>query len=277
MEIQSMQTTPSTQIVKVGSWEIGGPSFTVIAGPCSIETPEQFLTTALAVKKSGAQLLRGGIWKVRTSAQSFQGLGQDSFSFIRDVLKETGMQLVSEVTEPSQMEEIHDLVGMYQIGSRNMHNTSLLKELGRQKKPVLLKRGFAALIDEWMKAAEYINREGNPNVIMCERGIRTFETATRNTLDLNAVVYVKSRTQLPVIVDPSHAVGISELVRPLALASAASGADGIIVEVHPNPAKALSDGMQALTLKGFDEMMSQLSRVLAAVDRPLERVDTLEH
>lgn len=266
-----MQTTPSTQTVKVGSWEIGGPSFTVIAGPCSIETREQFLTTALAVKKSGAHLLRGGIWKVRTSASAFQGLGQDAYSFIRDVLKETGLQLVSEVTDPRQMEEIHDIVGMYQVGSRNMHNTSLLKELGRQKKPVLLKRGFAALVDEWLNAAEYIHREGNANVVMCERGIRTFETVTRNTLDLNAVVYIKDRTRLPVLVDPSHAVGISALVSPLALASAAAGADGLIVEVHPDPTKALSDGMQALTLKGFDEMMIQLSRVLSAVNRPFER------
>ena len=267
-----MQTTVSTQTVKVGSCEIGGPSFSVIAGPCSVESREQFLTTALAVKKSGAQLLRGGIWKVRSSAKDFQGLGQDSYSFIRDVLKETGLQLVSEIVDPKQMEEIHDLVGMYQVGSRNMHNTSLLKELGRQKKPILLKRGFGALVDEWLKAAEYIHREGNPNVVMCERGIRTFETATRFTLDLNAVVFVKNRTQLPVIVDPSHAVGIRALVSPLALASAAAGADGIIVEVHPDPTKALSDGMQALTLPGFDEMMTQLSRVLAAVNRPLGKI-----
>lgn len=272
-----MQTTPSTQTVKVGDWVVGGPSFTVIAGPCSIEGREQFHTTASSVKKAGAHLLRGGIWKVRTSADSFQGLGADSFSFIRDVLKETGMHLVSEVTEPQQMEEIYDMVSLFQVGSRNMHNTSLLKALGRQKKPVLLKRGFAALVDEWLKAAEYITREGNPNVILCERGIRTFETATRNTLDLNAVVYVKSRSHLPVIVDPSHAVGIRELVTPLALASAAAGADGIIVEVHPNPKEALSDGMQALTLNDFNIMMRQLSRVLEAVERPLERTDVFAH
>ncbi len=265
-----MQTTPSTQTVKVGSVQIGGPAFTVIAGPCSIESREQFLTTALAVKNSGAQLLRGGIWKVRTSATAFQGLGQDSYSFIRDVLKETGLQLVSEVMEPRQMEEIHEFVGMYQIGARNMHNTSLLKELGRQKKPVLLKRGFASLVDEWLKAADYIHREGNPNVVMCERGIRTFETSTRFTLDLNAVVYVKDRTRLPVIVDPSHAVGVSSLVSRLALASAAAGADGLIVEVHSDPNNALSDGMQALTFKGFDEMMTRLNRVLKAVDRSFD-------
>ncbi len=265
-----MQTTLSTQTVKVGSVEIGGPSFTVIAGPCSVESREQFLTTALAVKKSGAQLLRGGIWKVRTSAAAFQGLGQDSYSFISDVLKETGLQLVSEIMEPRQMAEIHEFVGMYQVGARNMQNTALLKELGRQKKPVLLKRGFGSLVDEWLKAADYIHREGNPNVVLCERGIRTFETATRFTLDLNSVVYVKDRTRLPVIVDPSHAVGISALVPRLAFASAAAGADGLIVEVHSDPTKALSDGLQALTLKGFDEMMSKLGRVLKAVDRSFD-------
>jgi 3-deoxy-7-phosphoheptulonate synthase len=277
MDLQSMQTTPSTQIVKIGNWAIGGSSFTVIAGPCSIETREQFLTTAQSVKNSGAHLLRGGIWKVRTSADSFQGLGEHSFSFIKDVLTETGMQLVSEVTEPQQIDEIHDFVSMFQVGSRNMQNTSLLKALGRQKKPVLLKRGFAALVDEWLKAAEYITKEGNPNVILCERGIRTFETATRNTLDLNAVVYVKSRCNLPVIVDPSHAVGIRHLVTPLALAAAAAGADGLIVEVHPEPNKALSDGMQALTLNDFNKLMTQLGRVLEAVDRPLERAETFAH
>lgn len=272
-----MQTTPSTQIVKVGDWAIGGSAFTVIAGPCSIETPEQFLTTAQSVKKSGAQLLRGGIWKVRTSADSFQGLGGQSFSFIKDVLNATGMQLVSEVTDPHQIDEVQDFVSLYQVGSRNMQNTSLLKALGRQKKPVLLKRGFASLVDEWLKAAEYITKEGNNNVILCERGIRTFETATRNTMDLNAVVYVKSRSHLPVIVDPSHAVGIRNLVTPLALAAAAAGADGLMVEVHPDPAKALSDGMQALTLNDFEKLMSQLARVLEAVDRPLEKVNHLAH
>lgn len=277
MELETMQTSPSTQIVKVGGWDVGGPSFTVIAGPCSIESREQFLKTALGVKKSGAQLLRGGIWKVRTSAQSFQGLGGDSFGFIKEVLQETGLSLVSEVVEPRQMEEVYDLVGMFQVGSRNMHNTALLKELGRQNKPVLLKRGFAALVDEWLKAAEYIHREGNQNVIMCERGIRTFENTTRNTLDLNSVVYVKNRTHLPVIVDPSHAVGVRELVTPLALASAAAGADGIIVEVHPEPSQALSDGMQALTLQDFDQLMGKVRRVLTAVERPFEKAAPLGH
>ncbi len=266
-----MQTSPSTQIVNVGGFDIGGPNFTVIAGPCSIESRDQFLETALGVKASGAHILRGGIWKMRTSSQDFQGLGTNSFKFIKEVCQQTGMSLISEVTDIRQIEEIYDLVGGFQVGARNMHNYSLLKELGMQKKPVLLKRGFAALINEWIKAAEYVTKGGNPNVILCERGIRTFETATRNTLDLNAVVYAKKHSSLPVIVDPSHAVGISALVPQLAYAAAAAGADGIIVEVHPRPSEALSDGMQALTLADFDTMMKKLSRILNAVDRPLHK------
>lgn len=274
MELMTNQTSPSTQIVKVGGIEIGGPRFTVIAGPCSIESRDQFLETALGVKRAGACMLRGGIWKMRTSAKTFQGLGHESFELIRSVLKETGMGLVSEITDAPQIEEIHDLVDMFQVGSRNMHNTALLKELAQTRKPVLLKRGFAALIEEWVKAAEYITAGGNPNVVLCERGIRTFETATRNTLDLNAVVFAKKTTSLPVIVDPSHAVGIRALVPDLAIASAAAGADGIIVEVHPRPQEALSDGMQALTISDFEQMMRRLEKVLTAVDRPLFKMET---
>lgn len=272
METQTMQTTPSslaTQIVKVGGYAIGGPEFTVIAGPCSIESREQFTETALGVKAAGAHLLRGGIWKMRTSAKDFQGLGTSSFDMIKDVCKQTGMSLVSEVTDARQIEQIYDVVECFQVGSRNMHNYALLKELGMQKKPVLLKRGFAALITEWIKAAEYVTNGGNPNVILCERGIRTFETSTRNTLDLNAVAFAKKNSHLPVIVDPSHAVGIRALVPDLAFAAAAVGADGIIVEVHPRPAEALSDGMQALTLPDFNNMMARLDRILDAIDRPL--------
>lgn len=262
-----------TNLVKVGSVVIGGPAFTVIAGPCSIESHSQFLETAQAVKKSGAVLLRGGIWKMRTSQKAFQGLGPEAFGFIKDVLRQTEMSLVSEITDPRQIEILDDSVEMYQVGSRNMHNYALLKELGQTRKPVMLKRGFSAFVDEWIKAAEYITAGGNNNVILCERGIRTFETATRNTLDLNAVVFAKANSPFPVIVDPSHAVGISKLVPPLALAAAAAGADGVIVEVHPRPAEALSDGMQALTLKDFERMMYQLEKVLAAVDRPLNKLD----
>jgi 3-deoxy-7-phosphoheptulonate synthase len=275
MEIESMQTTPSTQIVNIktayGTIDIGGPQFSVLAGPCSIESHAQFLETATAVKAQGACMLRGGIWKMRTSAKTFQGLGESSFDFIKSVCRETQMGLVSEVTDPRQIEEVADVVDMFQVGSRNMHNYSLLKELGRTNKPILLKRGFASLIEEWIKAAEYITAGGNQNVILCERGIRTFETATRNTLDLNAVVYVKKNTSFPVIVDPSHAVGIRALVPDLAIAAAAAGADGIIVEVHPRPKEALSDGPQALTFDDFTQMMGKIERVLGALDRPLQK------
>ncbi len=270
MKISSKKTRSSTQIVNINGVEIGGANFTVIAGPCSIESHEQFLVTAEGVKANGASLLRGGIWKLRTSASTFQGLGSDSFKFIRDVCKKTGLGLVSEVTDVRQIEDLHDVVDMYQVGSRNMHNYSLLKELGKVNKPILLKRGFAALIEEWVKAAEYITNGGNSQVVLCERGIRTFETATRNTLDLNAVAYIKRNTSFPVIVDPSHAVGIRELVPDMAFAAAAAGADGIIVEVHPQPEEALSDGQQALTLSDFSLMMKKLNRILSALDRPLK-------
>jgi 3-deoxy-7-phosphoheptulonate synthase len=259
-------------IVQIGKIKIGGPDFTVIAGPCSIESEQQFLSTATAVKSSGAALLRGGIWKMRTSPAAFQGLGSEAFSMIKKVKELSGMSLISEITDIHQVEQLSDVVDAFQIGARNMHNYSLLKELGKQKKPVILKRGFAAYIDEWIKAAEYITTGGNPNVILCERGIRTFETATRNTLDLNAVVYAKTKTNLPIIVDPSHAVGISELVTPLCYAAAAAGADGIIVEVHPKPTEAKSDGQQALTFENFEIMMKQLEKVLAAFDRKLTSV-----
>lgn len=275
METLSMQSRPSTQTVNVGGVQIGGPRFAVIAGPCSIESPEQFLETAKGVRSSGACLLRGGIWKMRTSSKTFQGLGSSSFNFIRQICRETGMSLVSEITDPRQIDEVYDFVDMFQVGSRNMHNYSLLKELGKLTKPVLLKRGFASLIDEWLQASEYITAGGNPNVVLCERGIRTFETRTRNTLDLNAVVYIKQNTGLPVIVDPSHAVGIRNLIPDLALAAAASGADGIIVEVHPRPAEALSDGQQALTLGDFKNLMNRLERVLSALDRPLHPAQSL--
>lgn len=256
-------------VVEIGNIKIGGPRFTVIAGPCSIESEVQFQTTAESVKHSGASILRGGIWKMRTSQKAFQGLGAQSFELIKRVKAQVGLPLVSEITDISQIEELADVVDAYQVGARNMHNYSLLKELGKQSKPVLLKRSFSAFIDEWLKASEYITNGGNQQVILCERGIRTFETATRNTLDLNAVVYAKKHSGLPVIVDPSHAVGISALVPQLCYAAAAAGADGIMVEVHPNPSEALSDGPQALTFSEFDKTMKQLEKVLFAFDRGL--------
>lgn len=256
-------------VVEIGKIQIGGPRFTVIAGPCSVESELQFQSTAQSVKNAGASVLRGGIWKMRTSQKAFQGLGRESFELIKRIKAEVGLPLVSEITDIRQIEEVADVVDAYQVGARNMHNYSLLKELGRQPKPVLLKRNFSAFIDEWLKAADYITSGGNTQVILCERGIRTFETATRNTLDLNAVVYAKKHSGLPVIVDPSHAVGIADLVPQLCYAAAAAGADGIMVEVHPKPTEALSDGPQALTFKDFDIMMKQLEKVLFAFDRTL--------
>lgn len=258
-------------LVQIGNIKIGGPRFTVIAGPCSIESESQFQTTAESVKNSGASVLRGGIWKMRTSQKAFQGLGEQSFEFIKRVKEQVGLPLISEITDIRQISQLDSIVDGYQVGARNMHNYSLLKELGLQPKPVLLKRSFSAFVDEWLKAADYITAGGNKQVILCERGIRTFETATRNTLDLNAVVYVKKHSELPVIVDPSHAVGISALVPQLCYAAAAAGADGIMVEVHPVPAEALSDGQQALTLSDFDKTMKQLEKVLFAFDRGLNR------
>lgn len=256
-------------VVEIGKIQIGGPRFTVIAGPCSVESELQFQSTARSVKNAGASVLRGGIWKMRTSQKAFQGLGRDSFELIKRIKSDVGLPLISEITDIRQIEEVADVVDAYQVGARNMHNYSLLKELGKQPKPVLLKRNFSAFIDEWLKAADYITSGGNTQVILCERGIRTFETATRNTLDLNAVVYAKKHSGLPVIVDPSHAVGIADLVPQLCYAAAAAGADGIMVEVHPKPAEALSDGPQALNFEDFDVMMKQLEKVLFAFDRTL--------
>lgn len=271
MQSEKKTTTPQAtkKIVTIGNVQIGGPAFTVIAGPCSIESENQFRNVSNEVKKSGASILRGGIWKMRTSAHAFQGLGSEAFDTVRKIKAETGLSLISEVTDVRQIEEAFPFVDAFQVGARNMHNYSLLKELGRYKKPVLLKRNFSAFIDEWIKAADYVVMGGHDQVILCERGIRTFETATRNTLDLNAVVYAKKNSPYPVIVDPSHAIGISEFVPQLCYASAAAGADGIIVEVHPNPKEALSDGQQSLTCESFDQMMIQLKKVLAAFDRPL--------
>lgn len=253
--------------VSVGKITVGGPDFAVIAGPCSIESEAQFTETAEFVKRHGAAFLRGGIWKLRTSADSFQGLGPSAFGFIKKICNQVALPLCSEVTDIRQIELVDEVVGVYQVGSRNMHNYELLKELGKTRKPIILKRGFAALVDEWIKAADYIIRGGNDQVILCERGIRTFETATRNTLDLNSVVYLKKHTQFPVIVDPSHAVGVRDLVPSLAYAAAAAGADGIIVEVHPRPQEALSDGPQALTFDDFELLMTRLTSILSAFEK----------
>lgn len=262
--------------VKVGKGSsqitIGGPAFSVIAGPCSIESYDQFFETAKAVKSAGACLLRGGIWKLRTNPKAFQGLGSEALGLVQEVLRETGMNLVSEITDPRQVETLATSVSMFQVGARNMHNYALLKELGHTRVPVLLKRNFSATVEEWLKAAEYISAGGNDQIVLCERGIRTFETSTRFTFDINAVVFAKANSHYPVLVDPSHAVGQRKLVPKLVLASAAAGADGVIVEVHPRPDEALSDGAQSMTIPDFSAMMLQLEAILTALHRPLNRL-----
>ena len=259
----------STQNVKLADLNIGDGNFSIIAGPCSIESKEQFLETAQFVRENGGSLLRGGMFKLRTNPDSFQGLEDQAFQIVKEVKKEVGLPFISEVTDPRQIGDMDEVVDAFQVGSRNMHNYALLKELGNTSKPVLLKRGFAGLVKEWLLSAEYIRKHGNPNVILCERGIRTFEDATRNTLDLNAVAYVKANSDLPIIVDPSHGTGVRELVTPMALAAAAAGADGIMVEVHPRPSEALSDGFQALNFDDFKGLTAKLNAILPALDRKL--------
>lgn len=269
--LEAMTQAPDTRPVAVGSAAIGGPAFTVIAGPCAIESAEQFAAVADQARIVGATILRGGIYKLRTRPDSFQGLGVAGLAVAAEVRARTGLPLVSEVVDPRQIEAMLAVVDMFQVGTRNMYNYELLKELGQAGKPVLLKRAFSARVEEWLLAAEYVVQAGNPDVVLCERGIRTFETAMRNTLDIAAVAHVKTVSRLPVIVDPSHATGHRDLVTPMALAAAAAGADGLIVEVHPDPDRALSDADQTLDFAAFADLMQRLERVLAAVDRTLAR------
>ena len=258
-----------TRPVRVGPITLGGPAFAVIAGPCAIESRASFEVSARAVQALGAVGLRGGIFKLRTCPESFQGLGSQGLELARAVRDAVGLPLVSEIVDPRHLEALGDVVDMFQVGTRNMFNYSLLKELGRAGKPVLLKRGFAARMKEWLLAADYVIQGGNADVVLCERGIRTFDTFTRNTLDLGAVAYVKQNTSFPILVDPSHAAGRRDLVEPLALAAAAVGADGLLLEVHEAPAEALSDAEQTLDFPGFGQLMTRLERVLEAVNRPL--------
>ncbi len=260
-----------TRVVRVGQVPIGGSEFVVIAGPCSIENEAQLRSSGEATRKVGASLLRAGIFKMRTDPRSFQGIGMDSLGWIQRLKNELGIPLVTEVTDARQIEALMPVVDMFQVGTRNMYNYSLLSELGKTSKPVLLKRGFSALAEEWLLASEYILKEGNPNVILCERGIRTFEKATRNTLDLGIVPYIKARSELPLLVDPSHGTGVSELVPAMCWAAAAAGADGLMVEVHPDPANAKSDGYQALSFQAFESMMKQLEKVVNAMGRSMNR------
>ncbi len=245
-------------IVRVGTVEIGAGKPIVIAGPCSVESKEQTMKVAEAVKRAGASILRGGAFKPRTSPYSFQGLGVEGLRILREVGDAVGMPVVTEVLDPRMVDVVAEYADMLQIGARNMQNFPLLREVGRIDKPVLLKRGFGSTIEELLYAAEYILAEGNDQVVLVERGIRTFESSTRFTLDIAAVPVLKEKTHLPVIVDPSHPAGRRSLVPPLAKAGLAAGADGIMVEVHPEPDKALSDGAQSLTIEMFESLMREL-------------------
>jgi len=255
---------PLDTVVKVKDAVIGGGGMTVIAGPCSVESEEQIITVARSVKASGAKLLRGGAFKPRTSPYAFQGLREEGIRLLLEAKKDTGLPIVTEIMDLSQLDLFTD-VDVIQVGARNMQNFELLKQLGHTDKPILLKRGLANTYQELLMSAEYIMAFGNENVILCERGIRTFENYTRNTLDISAVPVLKKLSHLPVIVDPSHAVGFAEFVMPLSLAAIAAGADGLIIEVHNNPSCARCDGMQSLTPEAFDKTVKKLNRLKAAL------------
>jgi len=251
---------PDDSVIDISGVKIGGGNFALIAGPCSVEDHDQIMEVAVEVKKGGASLLRGGAFKPRTSPYDFQGLKADGIELLEEARAKTGMPIVTEIMNANHL-PLFENVDLIQVGARNMQNFELLKELGKTKKPILLKRGLANTMKELLMSAEYIMAGGNENIILCERGIRTFETYTRNTLDLSAVPMLKELTHLPVVVDPSHAVGISRLVKPMAIAAAASGADGIMIEVHNNPAKALCDGAQSLTPAQFADVAAQIEKI----------------
>lgn len=255
---------PRPTMIKIGGVEIGeGRSPITIAGPCAVESKEQIIRTAKAVKAAGADMLRGGAFKPRTGPYTFQGLGEEGLKLLALAKKETGLPIVSEIMSVENLELVTNYVDVLQVGARNMQNFDLLREVGRIRKPVLLKRGLSATIEEFLAAAEYILSEGNSQVILCERGIRTYETATRNTLDLSIIPIIKELSHLPIIVDPSHATGKRSLVPPMAKAALVAGAHGIMIEVHPEPEKALSDGPQSLTIPGFEKLMDEIKQIKA--------------
>ena len=261
---------PDDSVIDIGGGvTIGGNKIAVIAGPCSVESEEQILEVARSVQKSGAAALRGGAYKPRTSPYAFQGKGVEGVLLLDEARKDTGLPIVSELMSADQLPLFEEAVDVIQIGARNMQNFDLLKKVGRSSKPVLLKRGLSSTIEEWLMSAEYIMAGGNPNVILCERGIRTFETYTRNTLDLSAVLAVKAQSHLPVVVDPSHACGKAWMVERMAMAAVAAGADGLIIEVHNDPPHALCDGAQSVTPEQFDGIMDKLRAVAACVGREL--------
>jgi len=256
-------------IVDVNGVKIGGDRVIIMAGPCSVESREQVLEAAQVVKAGGAQILRGGAFKPRTLPYSFQGLGEEGLILLDEARKETGLPIVTEVMDADKVELVASYADILQIGTRNMQNFPLLKEVGRSDKPVMLKRGMSATINEWLGCAEYILAEGNPNVIMCERGIRTFETITRNTVDISAAPILHAISHLPVIVDPSHGTGSRYLVPSMSKAAIAAGADGVMVEVHPHPEEALCDGAQSLSPEDFKAFISDIKPIIAATNRRL--------
>ena len=260
---------PDGTIVDVKGTYIGGNGVVIIAGPCAVESREQLFSTARSVYRSGAKILRGGAFKPRSSPYNFQGLGEEGLKLLREISSETGQAVVTEVMDTRQIELVSEYADILQIGSRNMQNYPLLKEVGMSRKPVLLKRGMMATIEEFLLAAEYILNQGNDQVILCERGIRTFETSTRNTLDLSAVPMLKQLTHLPVIVDPSHGTGLRWMVPSMAKAALAAGADGVIMEVHFKPETALCDGQQSLSPEEFSILMTELRKIAIAVDREI--------
>ena len=266
----SRETQPEPTVIEIGGLRIGdGNNFVVMAGPCSVESREQLFSTAEHVRKHGAHVLRGGAYKPRTSPYDFQGLKEEGLRLLAEARKATGLPVITEVKDTDTLPLVAEYADILQIGARNMQNFSLLEKLGTVGKPVMLKRGLSATVKEWLMAAEYILAAGNRKVILCERGIRTFETMTRNTLDLGVLPLVRELTHLPIIVDPSHATGVAKAVAPMARAAAATGVDGIIVEVHPEPSRALSDGPQALTFPMFESLMTDLARIVPVMGQRL--------
>ncbi len=263
----SREVRAENSIIDVKGVKIGGDKLVVMAGPCSVESKEQLIETGKSVLASGAAILRGGAFKPRTSPYSFQGMEEEGLKLLKEVSEATGMPFVTEVMNPRDVELVHKYTDIMQIGARNVQNFSLLKEVGKMEKPILLKRGLATTIDEWLMSAEYILSEGNNKVILCERGIRTFENATRNTLDLSAIPVVKEKSHLPIIIDPSHGAGYWQYVAPMALAAVAAGADGLMIEVHWKPEEAFSDGPQSLKPPKFEALMKNVRKVAEAVGR----------
>ena len=268
-KLVSREFHPTDTVVDVDGVKIGGEHLTVMAGPCAVESEDQLKEAARCVREGGAQFLRGGAFKPRTSPYDFQGLAEKGLKMLREAADENGLKVVTEIVDKDDMELIGTYADVYQVGARNMQNFQLLKALGKAKKPVMLKRGLSSTISEWLNAAEYIAAGGNENIILCERGICTYETFTRNTLDLSAVAAVKELSHLPIIVDPSHGTGRWQMVRPMARAAIAAGADGLIIEVHPHPEVALSDGNQSLTPKNFNRLMEEVKQIGALMGKAL--------